>query len=98
MHAYSFRLLCATAAFPLAAVPAAAKTYDVNSMSDFAIKTSDLPEGCSGLMKNYDTDQVFITCDTEQHFRMGFNISGGLQFHCDPPKDGKSVCTVAKKE
>ncbi len=90
----------AAAALCLSGIPTTALAdtgpVEINSWGDFAIKTADVPNGCSVLSIYADERSVEVTCPNQQAFVVGFQISDDFTASCDT-KSGKYVCTVKKR-
>jgi hypothetical protein len=92
MRSRAFGLLSCAAALALPVAPAMAAPIKVTSLNSFAIKTSDLPVGCS-VERPYDKGYALVTCETQEQFTAGFAVAASMTTAC-APKQEKYVCEV----
>ncbi len=89
----------AIAALSLSCIPAALAdtgSVEIKSTRDFAIKRGAVP-GCATLVDYTDDGKILtVTCDTQQAFEVGVQVSDDLDTSCSS-KNSKYVCTVRKR-
>lgn len=84
----------------IAAAQATQAPIQIKNLGSFAIKPSDMPQGCtvnrtwSTKSNGYDTT---VICDTPEHFTAGFSFANADLSPSCSPVDGKTVCAIVPK-